>query len=1434
WINPLLWKGYKKELDIGDLYSVPKVDKAEKLGNRSYRFWKTEIGKKHPSLTRAILRSFGLRFGLTGIYILFEACLCSKCECGLHIVQPLLIAKLIDYFTPGSDISFDTAVLIATGIVMCSVLYPVTHHPYFFGVCHVGMKIRIACCNLILRLSNAALNDTTAGHMVNLLSNDVSRFDQGIVLLHFLWVGPLQAGIATYILWVELGVACIIGIMILILLIPVQIFMGRLFWSYRIQTARFTDDRLRLTNEVVTGMRIIKFYGWEKPFAQFVETARKKESKVLIKTAMVRAMNMAIYAVSIKLILFLTFLIYLSMGNTLTAHTVFLTVALYYNVRIVMTLFFPFAASQGAEVLVSIKRIEAFLLLEETTKESEPLPAQENIGITLDAVTAFWEKDSEIPTLKHMTANIKKNHLFAIIGPVGSGKTSLLMAILQELPLTNGVLSLTGSLAYTSQQPWIYHATVRSNIIMGNAFIRKRYSEVIRACSLETDISLLPYGDQTLVGERGAVLSGGQKARVNLARALYVDADIYLLDDPFSAVDAEVGRHIYEKCICEYLQDKTRILVTHQLQFLQNADQVMVLKNGECVALGSYDELIAKGVDLERMTGEAPEKDEIKPAIAVLSDVSLQKRLGGDDVSFSLTKFIFESKHAAIQQIPEELRNKGSIKGNLYWQYIQAGGNTCLTLLLILFTLTAQVLYSGMEFWLAYWTNSVQEQAARRVALNGTIVDKKALFKDDNEERNLSIYAVLLVCLFVFSFVRCLLFYYLCVAASINLHKRTFNAVLRSPIAFFDANPVGRILNRFAKDIGVLDELLPLCLDDCIDISLKVVGIIVLVCITNYWLIFPTIILGIIFILLRRFYMKTSRALKRLDSITRSPVFSHLSSTLDGLTTVRAFHVEEKFQHEFNVHQDFNSSAWFLFLAAGRWLAIYLDCLCNYETINFVNIIESKEFLSADPLGGDVGLAITSSLGVSGMFQWGVRQSAEVESQMISVERLIEYTKLEPEAALESSANKKPPSDWPNRGEITFKHVSVQYNDNANPVLSDLSFLIKSGEKIGIVGRTGAGKSTLIATLFRLTEPIGAIEIDHINIQEIGLDDVRPKISIIPQDPILFQAARNLDCFFTHTDDELWGALADVKMKEFFKELPNGLDTEIQGGGHNLSVGQRQLLCLARAILRNNKILILDEATANVDHETDVLIQETIRTQFKTCTVLTVAHRLNTIIDSDRVMVLSEGKLMEFDSPYELLLNKTSYFSELVNATGKSNSNHLKIIAGKVYKAREKNDDHKMASLERVSLTTGEKQSTLILKCLTPRTFVPWKAVIIGISNMCTNKLTKRIQTRVAEWIYKIFKNIDDTKPLHSLYDILFHYLDTDYVSFYVVNILSNLTKKSDSPTHFTKLLHHYRTLCPDEVACVFRADYLILYIFQCDSPGSVQEKSSDVGLIAI
>uniref|UniRef100_T1IZ28 ABC transmembrane type-1 domain-containing protein n=1 Tax=Strigamia maritima TaxID=126957 RepID=T1IZ28_STRMM len=962
WINPLLWKGYKKELDI-------------------------DFGK--PKLERNIQ------------------------ECGLHIVQPLLIAKLIDYFTPGSDISFDTAVLIAYW--NCYVFGPLSCHSSSIFLWSLSRRHEDSNCVL---LSNAALNDTTAGHMVNLLSNDVSRnitilslsltinvfgtvgvklmttilictflfLPYRIVLLHFLWVGPLQAGIATYILWVELGVACIIGIMILILLIPVQIFMGRLFWSYR------------------------------------------KESKVLIKTAMVRAMNMAIYAVSIKLILFLTFLIYLSMGNTLTAHTVFLTVALYYNVRIVMTLFFPFAASQGAEVLVSIKRIEAFLLLEETTKESEPLPAQENIGITLDAVTAFWEK------------------------------TSLLMAILQELPLTNGVLSLTGSLAYTSQQPWIYHATVRSNIIMGNAFIRKRYSEVIRACSLETDISLLPYGDQTLVGERGAVLSGGQKARVNLARALYVDADIYLLDDPFSAVDAEVGRHIYEKCICEYLQDKTRILVTHQLQFLQNADQVMVLKN--------------------------------------------------------------ISEHAAIQQIPEELRNKGSIKGNLYWQYIQAGGNTCLTLLLILFTLTAQVLYSGMEFWLAYWTNSVQEQAARRVALNGTIVDKKALFKDDNEERNLSIYAVLLVCLFVFSFVRCLLFYYLCVAASINLHKRTFNAVLRSPIAFFDANPVGRILNRFAKDIGVLDELLPLCLDDCIDvtrrdgisdfISLKVVGIIVLVCITNYWLIFPTIILGIIFILLRRFYMKTSRALKRLDSITRSPVFSHLSSTLDGLTTVRAFHVEEKFQHEFNVHQDFNSSAWFLFLAAGRWLAIYLDCLCNYETINFVNIIESKEFLSADPLGGDVGLAITSSLGVSGMFQWGVRQSAEVESQMISVERLIEYTKLEPEAALESSANKKPPSDWPNRGEITFKHVSVQYNDNANPVLSDLSFLIKSGEKIGIVGRTGAGKSTLIATLFRLTEPIGAIEIDHINIQEIGLDDVRPKISIIPQDPILFQGTQGI------------------------------------------------------------------------------------------------------------------------------------------------------------------------------------------------------------------------------------------------------------------------------------------------------------------------------------
>ncbi|CAG0903212.1 unnamed protein product [Darwinula stevensoni] len=491
-----------------------------------------------------------------------------------------------------------------------------------------------------------------------------------------------------------------------------------------------------------------------------------------------------------------------------------------------------------------------------------------------------------------------------------------------------------------------------------------------------------------------------------------------------------------------------------------------------------------------------------------------------------------------------------------------------------------------------------------------------------------------------------------------------FKSVLRAPVTFFDNNPVGRILNRFSKDVGASDDMLPPTAFDTLGVTFQVLGISFLVSVTNYYVVIGTVIAMVVFICLRNFYLKTARDLKRLESTTRSPVFSHLSASLNGLATIRASRTESIFMQEFDNHQDRHTSAWFLFLSGTRWLGIWLDWLI---VVYLAAVTYSFMAVGKEALGGNVGLAISSAMMLTGMFQWGVRQSAELENQMTSVERIMEYSKLEEEGALESPPDKKPPSNWPSEGAIEFEQVSLRYSADSLPVLNDLTFKAAAKEKIGIVGRTGAGKSSLIAALFRLIEPEGRILLDGRDTKAYGLHEVRRGIAIIPQDPVLFQGTmrKNLDPFNEHSDEALWRVVEQVQLKEAVSELPEKLNTTLFEGGSNFSVGQRQLVCLARALLQRNKVLVLDEATANVDPKTDALFQETLKKSFKDCTVLTIAHRLDTIIDSDKVLVLDRGEIKEFGRPYELLQNKKGPFFELVAQTGKASSARLYRAAAK-------------------------------------------------------------------------------------------------------------------------------------------------------------------------
>uniref|UniRef100_A0A8C7QZJ1 Multidrug resistance-associated protein 4 n=1 Tax=Oncorhynchus mykiss TaxID=8022 RepID=A0A8C7QZJ1_ONCMY len=1205
WVTPLFSIGNKRRLEEDDMYQVLPDDASQGLGEELQRYWDKEVRMaakelRMPKLTKAIVKCYGKPYAVLGIFSFTEV---------VKVIQPVFLGKLIQYFEKYDPDNMDAlyeAFGYAAGISLSTVALTVLQIHYYYHVLRTGMKIRVAMCHMIynkaLCLSSAAMGRTTTGQIVNLLSNDVNRFDEVTTNLHYLWIAPLQAVVVISLLWYEIGPSCLAGVAVLLFLMPLQTMFGKLFGSLRSKTAVLTDSRIRTMNEVVSGIRIIKMYAWEKPFSALVNEVRREEISKIMSSSYLRGLNMVSFFAASKIIVFITFAVYVLLGNTISASRVFVAVSLYGVIKITVTLFFPQAIEKVFETIISIRRIKNFLLLDEIERP--------NIRFTLEE-----KKDASVE-IKDLISISQRTCL-----PSHLPQSSLLSAILGELPHDKGVLRVKGQLTYASQQPWVFPGTIRSNILFGKELHPQKYEKVLRACALKRDMELLPDGDLTLIGDRGATLSGGQKARVNLARAVYQDADIYLLDDPLSAVDAEVGRHLFEQCICGILKNKPRILVTHQLQYLQAANQILVLKEGHVVARGTYSELQHSGVDftslLKRDEEEEPQTN---------NNHSVVKHAFSQNSISSHTSSMHSVKDGA-EQLPvvaEESRSEGNIGASLYFKYLNAGASILVML--------GTVLLSCPLPWEEAWENRVMTDKSPSLCSGLTLASV------------------------IFGFARSLLMFNVLVKAAQSLHNRMFNSILRTPVRFFDINPIGRILNRFSKDIGQLDSMLPNTFVDFSQSILQNIGVVVVAAAVMPWILIPVVPLLIIFLFLRRYFLQTSRDVKRLESTTQSPVFSHLSSSLQGLWTIRAFRAEERFQNTFDTYQDLHTESWFLFLVTSRWFALRLDGICAA----FVTVTGKCSYLFQSGLeAGAVGLVLSYAVTLLGNFQWTIRQSAEMENMMTSVERVVEYSELESEAPWETQ--KRPPPEWPSQGLITFDWVNFSYSSDGPVVLKDIKAMFRPKEKVGIVGRTGAGKSSLASALFRLAEPEGRIYIDGVLTSEIGLHDLRQKMSIIPQDPVLFTGTmrKNLDPFHQHTDEDLWNALQEVQLKSVVEELPNKMETVLAESGSNFSVGQRQLVCLARAILRKNRILIIDEATANVDPRTDELIQKTIRDKFRECTVLTIAHRLNTIIDSDRILVLGAGMIQEFDEPYVLLQNQESALYRTVQQMGKAEAASL-------------------------------------------------------------------------------------------------------------------------------------------------------------------------------
>nr|XP_018899809.1 PREDICTED: probable multidrug resistance-associated protein lethal(2)03659 [Bemisia tabaci] len=1371
WILDLFLKGRRRDLETEDLYITLKEHSSGYLGDRLERLWLQEVTnskklKRKPSLLRALVKCFGAKLMLYGLL------LCTMEIC-LRVPQPILLGGLISYFTQRSQMSFTSALCLCAALIFLIFVCALCgEHPYFMAAVHMGMKLRVACCSLVhrkaLRLSKTALGETTAGQIVNLLSNDVNRFDVAIVFVHYLWIGPLETIVVTYFLWTEVGVSSIIGVFVLLMFIPLQGWLGKKTSSLRLRTAIKTDERVRLMNEIISGIQVIKMYTWEKPFAKLVAFARKREIKMIKGSAYIRAVLLSFIVFHTRIALFYAIFSYVMFGNTITAQKVFVLTSYFNILRQTMTVFFPQGIGQVAEALVSIRRLQNFLLYEEM--DIKHLPSSKANGSAVDetdnnalknsdkneiitdktrsnqindlkngaatvladvnensivikGAKAKWFEHSTDYSLNNINLKIKKGKLLAIVGPVGSGKTSLLHAILRELPLLEGSIVTNGIISYASQEPWLFAGSVRQNILFGLPMERDWYKKVVKTCALQTDFDQFPYGDKTVVGERGVSLSGGQRARINLARAIYKRADVYLLDDPLSAVDAHVGKHLFEDCISLALKDKTVILVTHQLQYLSNVDHVIMMQNGTIEAEGTYQELqSSSGKNYLSLLSSVKEEEEKEDNLTISVSTLHKRQSSVQSVASSL-----DDRYEEDPQEVEEMRTTGQVSGQVYTKYFRAGGHLCFVFFLLFMCVLTQILASGSDYWITYWVNLEEHEWAptlnktshlsaphndtvnlpsldlegNPLSQNGTQADNSHMTHNFfgfplDRQWCIYIFSAITAAMVIATLVRSASFVQLCTNASMNLHNNMFSAIVRSTMYFFNSNPSGRILNRFSKDMGSIDELLPLALIDCIQIGLTLVGIIIVVATVNPLLLIPTTVIGIIFYLLRIFYISTSRSVKRLEGITRSPVFSHLNASLQGLTTIRAFGAQSILEQEFDNHQDLHSSAWYLFIASSRAFGFWLDVVCLF----YIAIVTfSFLVLGNENYGGNVGLAITQSIGLTGMFQWGMRQSAELENQMTSVERVLEYSNLPQEPALESPPNsdKKPPPDWPQRGRVIFRKMFLRYVAHEPPVLKNLNFTIEPKEKVGIVGRTGAGKSSLISALFRLAYNEGQIIIDDIDVGEIGIHELRSKISIIPQEPVIFSGTlrRNLDPFDEYPDAKIWNALDEVELKDFVSDLAGGLNTKMSEGGTNFSVGQRQLVCLARAIVRNNKILVMDEATANVDPQTDVLIQSTIRNKFKDCTVLTIAHRLHTVMDSSKVLVMDGGTMVEFDHPWLLLQNKESFFYKMVEKTGKNSSQMLMSIAAKNYEnLRSHNIEKDLQSLSYIDESTelGNRQ----------------------------------------------------------------------------------------------------------------------------------------------
>ncbi|KAF8199630.1 ATP-binding cassette transporter YOR1 [Pholiota molesta] len=1273
WIGPLLSLGYARPLEATDLWKLQedrgaahvaslitesfarRLKEAEEYNKRLANgeikpgMKGRKTGKKKASLAWALNDSVKWWFWSAGLLKVVGDT--------AQVTSPLVVKAIIKFATDsyvghrlGTSVPpIGTGIGLTFALLVMQLIASLCTHHFFYRSTSTGVLLRGGLITAIydrsLRLTSRARSTLTNGKLVNHISTDVSRIDFCAGFFHMAWTAPIQMIICLILLIINLGPSALAGFAFFILATPAQTFVMKNLFALRRRSMEWTDKRAKLLQELLGGMKVIKFFAWEVPFLGRISEYRQKEMKYIRSLLLIRAANNAVAMSMPVLASVLAFITYSLTGHTLEPGVIFTSLTLFTLLRLPL-MFLPVAFSSIADAANATGRLygvfEAELL--EKTRTIDP-----NIDFALEVKGASFTWDSPPPDedySKHgkkggkmmqsskakakakaiaavaekkrtddldekakneeerifritdVTMHVPRGQLVAIVGSVGSGKTSLLQGLIGEMRKTAGSVTFGGSVGYCPQSAWIQNATIRENICFGRPFEEDRYWDAVRASCLEPDLEMLPNGDLTEVGEKGISLSGGQKQRLNICRAIYCDTDIQIFDDPLSALDAHVGKAVFQNVLQDSLSGKT-------------LDYIYVIVNGSIAEQGTYHDLMARGGEFSAfITEKKEEEEEEEDVIEDISEAAAKAMKAKED---KMKKAV-----AGAGLMQSEERNTGAIAMKVYKDYMKAGHGEWVMPLLILSLILMQGATVLSSYWLVWWQEQTFHQP-QGFYVNG------CLCRFGSRQA-------------VFSYMMGASFALLTYFASQRLHRAAINRVMHAPMSFFETTPLGRIMNRFSKDIDTIDNLLGDALRMFMGTFSSILGAIILISIVLPWFLIGVFVILLGYFYAAAFYRASARELKRLDAVLRSSLYSHFSESLSGLATIRAYGEADRFRHDNEKRVDIENRAYWLTVTNQRWLGIRLDLLGALLTF-IVAILTVGTRFTISP--SQTGLVLSYILSVQQAFGWMVRQSAEVENNMNSVERIVYYAQDIEQEALHEMPDKKPPPSWPAEGRVELKDVVLSYRPELPAVLKGISMSVGTGRKLA-----------LLEALYRIVElTSGSMLVDGIDVSTIGLNDLRKALAIIPQDP--------------HDDATLWDALKRAYLVEDVKrghldvasaledETPSGthtpvnrfsLDTVIEDEGGNLSVGQRSLVSLARALVKNAKVIILDEATASVDYETDRKIQDTIAYEFKDRTILCIAHRLRTIIGYDRICVLDAGQIAEFATPTELYANAGGIF----------------------------------------------------------------------------------------------------------------------------------------------------------------------------------------------